>query len=80
MLLAGDEILHTQRGNNNCYCQDNELSWIDWKLTNQNADILRFVQHMIALRKRHKSLMRRRFLNGRIIDGKKSAGYFMAWH
>ncbi len=78
MLLAGDELLHSQRGNNNCYCQDNELSWIDWKLTNQNADILRFVQHMIALRKRHPSLMRRRFLTGRVIEGNTMPD--ITWH
>jgi len=64
MLLAGDEILHTQRGNNNGYCQDNELTWIDWSLVEKHAHMLRFVQHMIALRKRHPSLMRRRFLTG----------------
>ena len=64
MLLAGDEILHSQRGNNNGYCQDNELTWIDWSLVEKNVHMLRFVQHMIALRKRHPSLMRRRFLTG----------------
>lgn len=78
MLLAGDEILHSQRGNNNCYCQDNELSWIDWKMTHQNADILRFVQLMIALRKRHPSIMRRRFLTGAAIEGKTLAD--VSWH
>lgn len=64
MMLAGDEFLHSQNGNNNCYCQDNELTWLDWKLTKQNHDVLRFVQQMIALRKRHDSLMRRRFFTG----------------
>jgi isoamylase len=78
MLLAGDEILHTQHGNNNCYCQDNELSWIDWNMTNQNADILRFVQQMIALRKRHPSIMRRRFLTGTTIKGKNMPD--ISWH
>jgi len=78
MLLAGDEILHTQHGNNNCYCQDNELSWIDWNMTNQNADMLRFVKQMIALRKRHPSIMRRRFLTGGVIEGKNMAD--VSWH
>ena len=78
MLLAGDEVLHTQHGNNNCYCQDNELSWMDWSLIDQNADMLRFVQQMIALRKRHPSIMRRRFLTGGIIEGKKMPD--IAWH
>jgi glycogen operon protein len=78
MLLAGDEVLHTQHGNNNCYCQDNELSWIDWNMTRQNADMLRFVQLMIALRKRHPSIMRRRFLTGRMLEGKNKPD--IAWH
>ena len=78
MLLAGDEILHTQHGNNNGYCQDNELSWIDWNMTQQNADILRFVQQMIGLRKRHPSIMRRRFLTGRVIEGKNRPD--ISWH
>ena len=68
MLLAGDELLHSQKGNNNGYCQNNDLSWIDWNLTETNADHLRFVQLMVALRKRHPAIMRRRFLTGRSID------------
>ncbi len=68
MLLAGDEFMHTQQGNNNGYCQDNELSWLNWNMTETNADILRFVQHMIKLRKRHSSLMRRHFFTGQIIE------------
>jgi glycogen operon protein len=68
MLLAGDEVLNTQRGNNNCYCQDNELSWFDWSLVEKNADMLAFVRQMIALRKRHPSLCRRRFLSGEASD------------
>jgi len=68
MLLAGDELLNSQHGNNNGYCQDNELSWIDWNMAEQNADMLRFVQLMIALRKRHISIMRRRFLSGKSVN------------
>ncbi len=78
MLLAGDEILHSQQGNNNCYCQDNELSWIDWTMATKNADMLRFVQQMIALRKRHPSIMRRRFLTGIIPEGENIAD--VTWH
>jgi isoamylase len=78
MLLAGDEILHSQQGNNNCYCQDNELSWIDWTLAEKNADTLRFVQQMIALRKRHPSIMRRRFLTGQISEERNLTD--VAWH
>jgi len=64
MLLAGDEFLNSQQGNNNGYCQDNELSWLNWDLAKYNADMVHFVQQMIALRKRHPSIMRRQFLTG----------------
>jgi glycogen operon protein len=64
MLLAGDEVLRSQKGNNNAWCQDNEISWFDWTLTGANADMLRFVREMIAFRKRHGCLRRRRFLTG----------------
>src|ERR1041385_6843829 len=53
MLLAGDEIGHTQLGNNNAYCQDNEISWLNWESTDQDRELLAFVQRMITLRKRH---------------------------
>jgi len=66
MLLAGDEVLRTQQGNNNCYCQDNELSWFDWDLIKKNADMLRFTREMIRLRKRHPALRRATFLTGKI--------------
>ena len=78
MLLAGDEVLNTQKGNNNGYCQDNELTWFDWELTEKNRDILRFLRLMIALRKSHPSLMRRRFLTGTSIndDDKKDVVWY----
>jgi isoamylase len=50
MLLMGDEVRRTQQGNNNAYCQDNEISWFDWSLCERNADVLRFVRNMIRLR------------------------------
>ncbi|WP_408161054.1 glycogen debranching protein GlgX [Caballeronia jiangsuensis] len=78
MLLAGDEILRTQRGNNNAFCQDNALSWIDWQLSGDALDMLRFVREMIALRKRHASLRRRRFLTGQPSNGQTHAD--VAWH
>ncbi|WP_446810066.1 glycogen debranching protein GlgX [Methylomonas sp. 2BW1-5-20] len=78
MLLAGDEFLHSQQGNNNCYCQDNELSWLNWDKAKDNADVLHFVQHMIRLRKRHPALMRRNFLTGRQMEGKDMAD--ITWH
>ncbi|MGQ9832092.1 MAG: glycogen debranching protein GlgX [Thermochromatium sp.] len=65
MLLSGDEVLHTKRGNNNTYCQNNELSWFDWRLVETNRDMLEFVRAMIALRRRHPALMRDRFLTGK---------------
>jgi glycogen operon protein len=64
MFVAGDEIGRTQRGNNNAYCQDNELSWFDWDLAEQNSDLHRFFKHMIRLRRSHASLRRRAFLTG----------------
>lgn len=64
MILSGDEVLRTQHGNNNCYCQDNETSWFNWELTKENKDMLRFVSEMIAFRKRHPSIMRKQFLTG----------------
>ena len=64
MLLAGDEFLRTQGGNNNAWCQDNDLSWIDWSLAEKHADFLRFTRELIALRKRHPALRRRAFFQG----------------
>ena len=56
MILMGDEFGRTQRGNNNAYCHDNDLSWVDWGLQEQNADFARFSQAIIAFRKRHPAL------------------------
>ena len=64
MILAGDEVLRTQHGNNNAYCQDNEIGWFDWTRCDRYQDMLRFVKQMIAFRKRHPCLRRRRFLTG----------------
>jgi len=64
MITAGDEFLRTQQGNNNAYCQDNEISWIDWSLTEKNADMLTFCRKAIAFRKNHRSLQRKRFYLG----------------
>src|SRR6202040_4367556 len=51
MFAAGDEFFHTQRGNNNPYNQDNEITWLDWERLEQNRDLFRFFQRMIAFRK-----------------------------
>ncbi len=64
MLTAGDEVLRTQRGNNNAYCQDNDSSWLDWSFAPAARAMLRFTRELIALRLRHPSLHRTRFLNG----------------
>jgi len=64
MLLAGDEFARTQRGNNNAYCQDNEISWVDWRLRSANQDLLRFVQLLAQLRRRHAEFRRETFLKG----------------
>jgi len=64
MLQAGDEFARTQRGNNNAYCQDNEISWVDWRLCTVNAAQLRFVQLLAQLRRRHPEFRRETFLKG----------------
>jgi glycogen operon protein len=61
MILAGDELLRTQIGNNNAWCQDNPTSWIDWTPSSRSLEFLRFVRMMIALRKAHVVLRRRTF-------------------
>jgi glycogen operon protein len=64
MLLAGDECRHTQRGNNNAYCQDNVVSWFDWKLVEKNQDLLRFCQTLIQFRRNQPTVRRRDYLVG----------------
>ncbi len=63
MLLGGDEFCRTQKGNNNAYCQDNEISWVNWKLAEENTEMRRFVKIMIAFRRSHPVLRRERFFN-----------------
>ena len=64
MIVAGDEILRTQRGNNNAYCQDNAISWIDWRLKDKNEEMFRFCQALIAFRKQQPIVRRPTFLTG----------------
>jgi isoamylase len=78
MLMAGDEFLRTQKGNNNAWCQDNEMAWVDWSLADKNADFLRFTREMIHLRKRHAVLRRRNFLRDRFDAG--DLGPEVIWH
>ncbi len=69
MLLAGDEIGRTQRGNNNAYCQDNELSWIDWNIDEDGATLLAFTRRLVKLRREHPAFRRRDFFEGRPLHG-----------
>lgn len=64
MLLGGDEFGRSQQGNNNAYCQDNELSWYDWRLTQKNAEILRFCKAMVRFRKGNPVFTRTTFFTG----------------
>ncbi|MCC6315846.1 MAG: glycogen debranching enzyme GlgX, partial [Thermomicrobiales bacterium] len=64
MLLGGDEIGRTQDGNNNAYCQDDPISWFDWNLTERDEALFAFARQLIALRRRHPVLRRRRFFVG----------------
>jgi len=64
MITGGDEIRRTQRGNNNAYCQDNEISWFDWDLAEKNGDLYRFFSRLIQLRRSHPILHRPRYFTG----------------
>jgi glycogen operon protein len=78
MLLAGDEFLRTQQGNNNAYCQDNEISWVNWQLAEGHADFQRFVRELIWLRRRHPALRRQSFFRG--AKAGPGAGLDVTWH
>ena len=69
MILAGDEIGHTQQGNNNAYCQDNETTWLKWNLTDEQRAFLGFVRSVINIRQTQPVFQRRKFFLGRQIDG-----------
>ncbi len=64
MLLAGDEFARTQNGNNNAYCQDNEISWVNWDIAPPGKSLIRFLQRLTALRHKYPILRRARFLTG----------------
>lgn len=68
MLLAGDEIGRTQRGNNNSYCQDNEISWIDWDIDAAGSDLLEFTRFIIELRKKQPILRQGKFFHGHLLE------------
>jgi glycogen operon protein len=78
MILMGDEVGHSQLGNNNMYCHDTETNWFDWRLTEKNADLLRFFQHIIAFRRAHPVLRNRYHLSQSDYVG---SGYpDISWH
>ena len=76
MLLMGDEIRHTQLGNNNAYCQDNELSWFDWSLLEQHHDLLRFVKNLIRFSQGLEIFKTEQFLQVNKISSKP----YILWH
>jgi glycogen operon protein len=70
MLLGGDELSRTQHGNNNAWCQDNELSWLDWELDDEQEALIAFTKRLIALRREHPVFRRRDFLRGApVVEG-----------
>ncbi len=79
MLLAGDEFGRTQHGNNNAYCQDNAVSWLDWRLEPWQEDLLATTRFLLRLRQEHPALRRDRFYTGGPHDdGTKDIGWFTA--
>ena len=78
MLLGGDEFLRTQGGNNNAYCQDNPVSWLDWSLADENRGLVRFVRELIALRLRHPAFRRPEFFTGK--DANYNAIPDISWY
>ena len=69
MLLAGDEVGHTQEGNNNGYCQDSALSWISWEVSEEQCELHTFVRRLIRLHRENPVFRRRDFFQGRPIHG-----------
>jgi glycogen operon protein len=68
MVLAGDEFRRTQRGNNNAYCQDNEISWVDWRLKEKEAGLVGFVRKLTGLRHKYPIFRRNLFLTGQYVE------------
>lgn len=78
MLLGGDEFRRTQKGNNNAYCQDNEISWFDWNFAQKNKELLDFTRAMIALRKAHPTFSRKDFFGES--EAEKKRGVDVVWY
>lgn len=87
MMVAGDECRRTQKGNNNAYCQDNDISWFDWRLVEKNSDLVRFTAALIQFRRDQPTIRRKSFLTGHAVDGRQlpdlswfnPAGYPLDW-
>jgi len=79
MIAHGDELGRTQLGNNNGYCQDNDLTWVEWDLDHDNAELLRFTRRLVQLRKNHPVFRRRRFFAGVASHGGESDLGDIAW-
>jgi len=69
MILGGDEFMRTQKGNNNAYCQDNEISWFNWDDIKKNSDVRDFFKKAVAFTKKYSILQRRKFFSGKDVDG-----------
>lgn len=78
MIAAGDELGRTQQGNNNAYCQDNEIAWVDWELSREQKDLREFVRTVLSIRKKHQTLRRRKFYDGK--TGPNSDWRDIAWY
>lgn len=78
MILSGDEIKFSKKGNNNTYCHDNNFNWLDWNLYDKNKDFFMFFKYMINFRKKHSTLRREKFFTGKDITGNKIPD--ISWH
>jgi isoamylase len=79
MIAHGDELGRTQQGNNNTYCQDNELTWVDWDLTEEETDLLEFTRRLVELRRENPVFRRRRFFAGSADHGGESDVHDISW-
>ena len=78
MMVAGDEFRRTQNGNNNAYCQDNEISWLDWDLVEKNAELIRFCRSLIEFRRNQPTVRREHFLTG--VPNSKDGWSDVSWY
>ncbi len=81
MISGGDEIGRTQQGNNNAYCQDNEISWYDWNRSDENRELFDFMAGLLKLRREHRTFRQRFFFSGRSMDPNEPEDLaWFAWH